>query len=256
MASYRENASVERAPIEEVAWRRSVGKGVASLFFFAICLVLALQFGEPHQAWALFYFAITPSAWMMTSPRPGRRRDWLAWAYLASVVACVILSGMALAGLVGLVAIEAVGVVPLGAAVAIQTRLWMRAGDGGPRDARVARVLIVFAALTVVAGLLDQFIGSLAVRILAIVCAVGVLRSALQIGSRLRVNRHEWWRDDGAAAPEEWVSLVVYVDGHAELISVAGRLRLFESKDTAWEWLYAHGYVWGTDLVPDATTRK
>ena len=73
--------------------------------------------------------------------------------------------------------------------------------------------------------------------------------SASYTARRARVVAHTWWLDDGAASPGEWVSLLVYWNKHAEVISVDGQLASFASRDEADDWLKQNGYVQGQAAV-------
>lgn len=249
--AYRESAAVTRVPREEIAWRRRVGVGARWL---AGCLNLAVielpQATGSDLDWfrAVVFLVVIPWTWMMTTPRPGRRRDGLAWLLLASVTGGAILSVLVLAGVTGPVPAAVVAFIALASGLEFLARLLL--GIGRRRHAAYARLLIVpGAALTVASQLPLSSTAGTVVFVLGVVCAFAAYALVEVFAKHAKVITHSWWLDDGAASPGEWVSLLVHRDKHAEVISVDGQLASFKSKDDAEDWLEQHGYVRGHAAV-------
>lgn len=188
------------------------------------------------------------SAWEITTPRPGRRRGGLEWVLLACMVGVGVLSVLALNGLVGVRPINALVFVGLAAGLELAARLLV--GSGYPQPAKLARVAMIGAA----AGLaLTPFTSSSRIEPLAKILGLALTSTALilvsKFASHAEVVAHGWWLDNGASIPEEWVSLLVHKDGHAEVISAEGQLARFHNQTEALRWLEQKGYIPGQVAV-------
>lgn len=242
--AYRQSASVTRVPLQEIAWRRRAARGALALTVFLSLLLFSLCMDEMT---ALASWLLVPGVWMVTSPRSGGRRSWLVWVVLSGLVVFGLLRLPAFVFVVGLVPARVVGVVALAAGLEMLARLHTDAGR--PPWAKVARASVIPAVVWLALSLfgfswpLRDVVGGLA--LLPLGCAIILTQD---LARHADVVRHSWWLDNGAAT-EEWASLLVHRDGHAELVSADGDLGRFLSEIEAVDWLQRKGYVWGGRAV-------
>lgn len=246
---YRDSAAVTRVPLEQIAWRRRVGRAAVAL---TVSLLLAVQWvvsGGPDR-WlaAAAWCAVAGSAWVATTPRPGRRRGWLEWVLLVCMVGVGLLAVVGMGGMLGAAPMNAVVFVGLAAGLELVARLL--AGAGYRKRARVARALMIGAALGLaLAPYTFLRIARDVTKILSLALTAGALFLVSRVAGHAEVVGHSWWLDDGASIPEEWVSLFLLRDGHAEVISAGGELGRFQNQSAAFEWLEQKGYVPGSVAV-------
>ncbi len=262
---YRESAFVTRVPLEEIAWRRRVGKGAAwlvayLLLGFLVMLVLHLL-SVPRLGIAMALLAVgaigVAATWMLTAAKPGQRVDWLAWILRATIVTSTLLIPLTWMRALPLPVDLAVALVIDAAGLAYVARLFNAAGD--PRHAWQARALI--APLLLSRALVDVWDGlpvaiSLPVELVGIVSLVWTFALLWRLRRLTLVIEHQWFLDTAAASPDEWVSLLLHRDGHAAVVSVEGEVARFESKGEALAWLTCKAFVPGARAVGERLVAK
>lgn len=250
--AYRESAAVTRMPLEQLAWRRSVGRGAAwlaaALMLYPVALAICRK-SLPALVLATLVFvaAVGLAIWLLTAARPGARIGLLGWLLRGSTAAALVIDVLVLSGLVPALTVF----IPVLHIVIVIAALVYVAGVfeafGLSRLAKEVKLLLVAAPLL----FLGLVIGS-QVFALLVASSVGVIAWSIWAFSllwRLRritlVVSHQWWFDDAAAVPGQWVSLLVHRDRHAEVISVEGSIARFAAENEAVAWLEESGYVRG-----------
>lgn len=249
--AYRESAAVTRVPLREIAWRRRVGWGAGWLVVFLVlgrtlwfvCAILRAPHAVLAAADLLGQLAVLAATWMLTAPRPDERAGRLAWALRASVVVTAVV-----VTLFRFWPVLRPLLIGSGVAVDVTGLLYVARLFGvfdKPRAATQARVLAALGPPLRLA--IDILVANKLARSIIglpfLVWFVWVFVLLLRLRRAARVVTHSWWLDDAAAAPRQWVSVLVLKDKHVEVISVDGGLGAFGSESEANAWLEAHGYV-------------
>lgn len=249
---YRESAAVTRVPVAEIAWRRRVAKGAMTL---AMSLMVFGAGAVPEslqdlRAWrTLVLLLAVPAAWLMTTPRHGRR-GWLAWLLVLGVAAGGVLSFLALQGVISRVPAAVASSVALVEGLEFLARLHLEFGHR--RAAHIARVALVPAAGLVVVSLFK--LPSILEYVLwgaGLSSALLALVLALWFAGLAPDEQQTWWLDNSAATPGVWVSLLAGKTGHATVLSADGELGSFASENEAYDWLEQHGYVWSENALEE-----
>lgn len=245
-SSARRNSVV---PPDDIARRRRVARGALAL---TASLLVATQWAVPHGSgnWlaASAWFVAAGSAWVVTTPRPGRGRSWLEWVLLACMVGVGLLAVLAVVGLVGAGPVEVL--VFIGLVAGLELVVHMFAAAGYARRAWVGRALMVAAAAGLALSLSISSRGNDdAARILVLALTAVALLLALLFMLAAEVVGDSWWLDNGASIPDEWVWLLYLHDGHVEVIPAEGQLGRFQKPNAAYDWLEQNGYVSEVEAV-------
>lgn len=247
MASpYRESDDTPAAPLEELEWRRRVTRsalwaellGAGDVIVLVATGWLPARFAVPGAvAWWVMSAGVAVRTWMWTAPQPRSAVGWRGWLLRGLVPLCLAVTGLLLLG----VHLEMVSYI-LGAALMVAAIAYgwpfrrPQRGRWGP----------------ILAGLLGG-VGSMVLSILPPILpawrtfGVGFVLLAAAAPSALRRALlpvdYEWWFDNQTGTPGEWVALLVYRDGYAQLLFIDERPGWFASKDEATEWLQHEGYL-------------
>lgn len=258
---YRRSDKSVPAPLGELAWRRRMLRSAgwaAGLLAGEMALLVAIPFLPLHlalvglAAWCVLGAGAAVATWRLTAPEPRSGVDWRGWLLRAAVPAYLGLTGLILLGaqlhlasyvahsvlLVAATAAQSVTGLLLFVATLAHARRFDRAQWfwSGPLRDFLSWTLVSFPAFVLMDALpLRLWIG-LTMLGMATVEFYALRRASLLVDQK-------WWFDNQTGTPGEWVALLVYRDGTAELRWTEERPGWFASEIAATWWLQQQGYL-------------
>ncbi len=242
---YRETDNTPLAPLEELEWRRRVARSARWAELLALAGLLLLLAGRWLAArfalaWLVMGAALVVITWMYTAARQRSAVGWRGWLLRASVALGLGVTALPLLGghlgdaghVLGLLLLG--GVIPYLSSFRKVRERWS------------SRQWVLFGASLLMLLKIIEYLESPpqpAWRILCFCVVMAAYAGASSLRRALLPVEVRWWLDNQAGAPGEWVPLLVYRAGPAEVVWNDRRPGWFQSRQRAMGWLSQRGYL-------------